>query len=196
MNDPSIPFIRQYGEWAILSAAKRSAAGWRKQRYRDHTMEVPENKRYLAANSSKRDPNAPRGARFPARPSKRDQALTPDDNDDNGSDGSSNSPNDRRIPVLPPGPSATPDPTRFPNRWIDWNPRPPSDHPVQPIPDPPQLSFSGFGTFSQTEVSTPSVIPWGQINPQIFPPSGTSMNISYQEHPPPCEFIPVHSLYS
>ena len=81
MNDESIPFIRHYGEWAILGAAQNSAAGWRKKRYKDGIMEVPENKRYLAANSAKRNLNAPRGARFPAHPSKRDRTLTPDDDD-------------------------------------------------------------------------------------------------------------------
>jgi len=29
MNDPTIPFIRQYGEWVVLAAAKRTVSGWR-----------------------------------------------------------------------------------------------------------------------------------------------------------------------
>lgn len=107
MDDPAIPFIREYGEWAILNAASRTAAGWRKPRYRNHSMVVPEKRRYLAQNSMKRDPKAPRGARFPVRSSKRIRSPTLDDN---GSQG-------RLTPVLPPGPFADqplPGPSQLP----------------------------------------------------------------------------------
>ena len=70
-------------------------------------MVVPEKRRYLAQNSMKRDPKAPRGARFPVRSSKRIRSPTLDDN---GSQG-------RLTPVLPPGPFADqplPGPSQLP----------------------------------------------------------------------------------
>jgi hypothetical protein len=169
MNDRSIPLIREYGEWAILASARRTAAGWRKPRYRDHTLEVPENKRYLAENSAKRNPNAPRGARFPARPSKRNRTPTLDDNDDGSSD-------DGRIPVIPPGPSTISHTAGFPNTGVDWNFRQPSDYPVQPVPNPSQLASSSFGFF-------PSSIP------------SSAMSTNYWEAPPPCECIHILPTY-
>ena len=176
MNDRSIPFIRQYDEWAILGAAKRSTAGWRKQRYKNHTMEVPENRQYLAANSAKRNPNAPRGARFPAHPSKRDHTPTSGDNDN---------PEDYRIPVLPPGPPA----------GTGWNPRPPFNYSIHPITNPSQVPFGSFGSFPQTQAPvTPSIIPWGPIGSQSFPSSGTSTGVNYWEHPPPCTCTNMYLL--
>jgi hypothetical protein len=175
MNDKTIPFIRQYNEWAILEAGKRSAVGWRKRRYKDGTLEVPENRRYLAANSAKRNPNAPRGARFPARPSRRDRTPTSDDG---------------RIPVLPPGPASITNPAMFPNGGMGWNPGPPFGHPTQPISGPSQLPFNGFGYFPQMPASTtPSVVPWGPVDPRGFPSSGTSAGVGYWENPPPCAYI-------
>ena len=100
MNDRSILFICEYSKWAILAMAKKSAAGWQKREYHDHTMEVPKNRRYLTVNSAKRNPNTPRGAWFPAHPSKQGWTSTPDDNNNNGL-------NDKQIPTLPPSPSTT-----------------------------------------------------------------------------------------
>jgi len=174
MNDGSIPFIRRYGEWAIEAAARGSAAHWRKERYKDGTMEVPENKQYLAANSAKRDPNAPRGARFPARPSKTNRALTPDDEDclDDG-----------RIPILPPGPPTLSDPFGS----TGWGSAPLFDRPTHPVPSPSQLPLGGFGSFPQTQALTTSpAIPWGPANPRSLPSSGTLTNVSYWENPLPC----------
>lgn len=169
MNDPSIPFIRQYGEWSVLDAARRTAAGWRQQRYGDHSKEVPENRRYLAANSAKRNPSAPRGARFPARPSKRDRTPTPDRSNDDDS-------NDRRIPVLPSGPSTS----------GNWNPGPPPNRPIHPVTSPLQLSFNGFGTSPQTQASlAPSFTSWGQRRQQSFCAPGTSTSVNYWESNPP-----------
>lgn len=186
MNDGSIPFIRQYDEWAILDAARRSAAGWRKQRYKKRTMVVPENKRYLAANSAKRNPNAPRGARFPAHSSKRDRTLTPDD-DDSGLD-------DERVPVLPPGPSISSNPVGFPSGG-SWNTGPSLNYPTHPVPGPSQLPFGDFGPFLRTQAATtPSINPWGPINPQSFPSSGTSTNSNYWENPPPGTLVGVTPL--
>jgi len=176
MNDGAIPFMREYGEWAILTAAKRSAAGWRKRRYQDHTLEVPVNKRYLAKNSAKRNPNSPRGARFPARPSRHDWTVTPDD------DGSTD---DERIPVLPPGPSTMGNSAGFPNGTVTWTPEPPFNHPIQPIPGPSQLPYS--------------IVPWGPSNPQSLPSSSTSTNLTYWENSPPCACIDaalIHSTYN
>ena len=168
MNDRSIPLIREYGEWAILASARRTAAGWRKPRYRDHTLEVPEHKRYLATNSAKRNPNTPRGARFPARPSKRNRTPTPDDNNDSSGD--------ERIPVLPPGPSTTSDSAGFLNLEVDWNPRRPSNYPIQPVPNPSELASSNFGFF-----------------PPSIPSSTVPMN--YWEAPPPCERTNIPSIH-
>ena len=180
MNDRSIPFIREYGEWAILAAAKKSAAGWRKRRYHDHTMEVPENKRYLAVNSTKRNPNAPRGARFPAHPSKQGQTSTPDDDDDDGL-------NDERIPILPPGPSTT-TPARFLNEGVGWDSGLPPHNSTHPAPSSSQLPLSGVGSFPRSQaVTTPSVVPWRRN----FSPSGTSTNASYWEHPPHREYAGI-----
>ena len=174
MNDESIPFIRRYGEWAILGAAQNSAAGWRKKRYKDGIMEVPENKRYLAANSAKRNPNAPRGARFPARPSKRDRTLTPDDDD--GLD-------DGRIPVLPPGPSTLSNPVGFPG----WNSAPSFNSPTHPVPGQSQLPFGGFGTFPQTQaLATSSIVPWDPANLPSSPLPGMLTNVDYRRDPLPC----------
>ena len=159
MNDRSIPLIREYGEWAILDSARRTMAGWQKPQYCNRTLQVPENRHYLAENSAKRNPNAPRGARFPAHPSKRDQTSTPDDNKNS---------NDERIPVLLPGPSSTSDPAGFLNTGVDWNFRQPSSYPVQPVPNPSQLASSGFGFF-------PPGIP------------SSAMSTNYWEAPPPCE---------
>lgn len=168
--------MHRYEEWAVLTAAKSSAANWRKQRYRDGTLKVPENRRYLAANSAKRNPNNPRGARFPARPSKRDQSSTPDD--DSGSD-------DGRIPILPPGPLTMGNSAGFPNGAVNWTPGLPFNHPIQPIPGPSQLPYSGY--FPQTQVSTTtSNVPWGPINQQSPPSSGTPTSLNYWENPPPC----------
>jgi len=186
MNDPTIPFIRRYGEWAILGAAQRSAAGWRKSRYKDNTLEVPENKRYLAANSAKRDPNAPQGARFPARPSKRDHAPTPDDdNDDNDNDNDDD--DDGRIPILPPGPPTLSNPVGFPDGG-GWNPAPLFNYPTRPVPNSSQLPFGSFGSFPQMQAPTPtsSIIPGGLVDPQSFPSSGTLPNVEYWKNPLSC----------
>ena len=169
MNDRSIPLIREYGEWAILDSARRTAAGWRKPRYRDHTLEVPETKRYLAANSAKRNPTAPRGARFPARPSKRNWTSTPNNNN--------NSSGDERIPVLPPGPPTTSDPARLLNTEVDWNSRQPSGYPIQPVPNLSRLASNNFGFF-----------------PPGVPSSTVPMN--YWEAPPPCERTNICSIHS
>lgn len=133
MNDWSIPFIHEYGEWAILDAARMSAANWGKGRYNEHLMEVPENRRYLAENLKKRNPNAPRGARFLVRSSKHNH-ISPPDND---------SSNNERIPVLPPGPSAATNQDVSPGGVADWSFSP--NKPAQPLPGPLQLPFSdGF----------------------------------------------------
>jgi len=182
MNDESIPFIRQYDEWAILDAARGSAAGWRKQRYKDGTMVVPENKLYLAANSAKRNPDANRGARFPVHSIKQDRTPTPDDDDEGLDDG--------RVPVLPPGPSMSSNPAGFLGGG-SWNTGPSFNYPTHPVPGPSQLPFSDFAPFSQTQATTtPSIIPWGPVNPQSFPLSSASTNGNYWENPPPC--MPVN----
>jgi hypothetical protein len=174
MSDPKIPFIRQYSEWAILAAARRVAASWRKRRYRNHTMVVPENKQYLAANSAKRNPNAPRGARFPLHSSKRDRTTTPDND---GSD-------DERVPVLPPGPSTAINPVGFPNAGANWDSRFSSDYPIQPLPGPSQLPFNN--SFSQVS-STPWTSPWAPTYPQSYPSSNTSNIFS----PGQLWFVPI-----
>jgi len=185
MNDRSIPFIREYGEWAVLAAARRTTAGWRKHRYRDHTLEVPENKRYLAANAAKRSPNTPRGARFPACPSKRNRTPTTDDDD---------SQDDGRIPILPPGPSTTSDLAGFPNGGVTWDSGFPSQRPIQPVPGPSQLPFSGFGPFPQAQTSTtPSAVPWDWTDPQNLASSGAPMNVSYWECSPSCEYTQCYT---
>lgn len=166
MNDRTIPFIRQYDESVILTAARRSAASWRKRRYDDHSMVVPENKRYLAANSMKRNPAAPRGARFPVRSSKFDQTLTPDDD----------SCDDGRIPVLPPGPSTATGTLSFPNGGVDWNSGSSSDRPIEPLPGPSQLPFNGsFSRFAPASWTGS----WGSTYPQSYPPSDTPSGTNY-----------------
>ena len=158
MNDKTIPFIREYGEWAILAAVRGTARAWRQLRYQDHTIVVPESKRYLAENSRKRNPNAPRGARFSVRSSKRDQMSTLDDNDSD----------DRRVPVLPPGPSTPANLVGFSDGETDWDTGPSPDH---PIPGPSQLPFSG--SFSKS-TSTPWTNMYGLTVPQNYPQSGPS----------------------
>ena len=180
MNDPHIPFIREYGEWAILDAAKRTAGSWWQYLYAKGSKEVPENRRYLAANSAKRNPNAPRGARFPARPSKRNRSPTSDDDDDR---------DDGRIPVLPPGPSTAVDLVGFPNHTPSF------DHPAQPISGPSQPPLNGVGHFPQSHTSSvPSFIPWGPSHQPSLPLFGAPSNARYWENLPPCayaNFTPV-----
>ena len=188
MNDPHIPFIREYGEWAILDAGRRSASTWRKYLYHSGAKEVPENKCYLAANSVKRNPNAPRGARFPARPSKRNRSPTPDGNDDDNDD-------DGRIPALRPGPSTTTNSAGFSNGCTDWNPALSFDCHAQQIPGPSHPPLNGLGHFPQTHTPpVPSFIQWGPSNHPSTPSSGALSDTHYWENPPPCvytNFTPI-----
>lgn len=148
MSDSSIPFIQEYGEWAVEDAAMRTARGWRKGGYSKHTVKVPENKKYLAANSAKRNPTAPRGARFPARPSKRNRTMTlsDDDGDDDG-----------RIPTLPPGPSTDANPIGFHVEDPRRNPQPPPNHAAHLAPGSLQPTFgSWFCPQMQSPVTVPN----------------------------------------
>ena len=190
MNDSQIPFIRDYGEWAILDAARRTAGGWRQHLYDAGAMEVPENKHYLAANSAKRNPDAPRGTRFPAWPSKRDRSPTPDSDDEHG---------DGWIPVLPPGPSTSTDSVGFSDRGTDRNPAPSfsyptplSGYPAHPTPGPSQPPFDGLGHFPHTPSS---FIPWGPSH-QPTPSSGAPSNIQHWETPPPGVYPHFASIHT
>ena len=173
MNDRHIPFIRDYGDWVILDAGRRTAGSWRQHLYQDGSKKVPENRRYLAANSTKRNPNAPRGARFPVRPSKKNQTPTP---------GSNNGQDDERIPVLPPGP--------------EWNPTPSFGYPARPTPGPSQPPLDGLTCFPQVQTpQVPSFISWVPGNQSSFPSSGAPNNAQYWGNPAPgayTNFIPIH----
>lgn len=187
MNDPNIPFIREYGEWAILDAARRTAGSWRQALYRQGLKEIPEKRRYLATNAARRNPNAPRGARFPARPSKRNSTPTPSDNDAR---------DDGRIPIMPPGPSTPASSAGFFDGGMDWNPTPSFSHPARVASPPPQSSFAssssqppfnGLGHLPQTHASqmfqVPSFLPWDPSS-QPTNPSGTPNNAHYWENSP------------
>jgi len=160
MNDKTIPFIRQYDEWAILCAARNSARGWWKRRYKDGTLKVPEDKLYLAENAAKRDPNGPQGAWFPVRPSKRDWTPTLDDSDD---------PDDGRIPFLPPGPLIFSSPFGFQDGG-GWNPGSSSNRPTHPALSQSHLPLSDFVPLPQTQATTtPSIGAWAQPTHKAFP---------------------------
>ncbi|KAF9788764.1 hypothetical protein BJ322DRAFT_1019237 [Thelephora terrestris] len=176
-NNPRIPFMDEYGRWAVLDAARGTAGSWRKDLYRRRLREVPENRRYLAANSSKRNPNAPRGARFPARSSKRNRTPAPDHNnhDGNGNDSDDHDHGeDERIPVLPPGPSTTTDSVGFTSHGGPyWDPAPPSNYPTHLASSAPQLPFD--------DSVQPSPFPYNPLN---FPLSDASSSMQHWANPP------------
>jgi len=61
-NDPRIPIIQRYdNHWATDEIAKTIASGRRKDAYASGDATPPAKYSYNAANSSKRDPKAPRG---------------------------------------------------------------------------------------------------------------------------------------
>lgn len=188
MSDASIPFVQEYGEWAVEAAAMRTARGWRKGGYSKRTIEVPENKKYLAANSAKRNPSAPRGALFPARPSKQNRTTAP-------SDDNSSSDSDERIPTLPPGPSTAADPIRFHSQQ---HPGPPSNHTTHLTPGTLQ---PGFSSWFHPPTQPAMVVPnpqWGLMNPQFLPPPSVSTDANYWERPPPCAYantMPSHPMH-
>lgn len=168
----------EYGQWAVLDAARGIASTWQKDLYRRRLREVPENQCYLAANSAKQNPDAPRGARYPARSSKRNQTPTLD-YDDN-SDG--NDTEDERVPILPPGPSTMTDSVGFSNfRGDSWDPVPLSNYPTHLTSSASQHPFGDCGQPSQAQAP---LIPYTQPN---FPLSGAPNSTQYWMDPPPCE---------
>ena len=159
----------------------QTARGWWKVAYLKHTVEVPGNKKYLAANSAKRNPSAPRGALFPACPSKWNRTTAPNDESDSGDD-------DGRIPTLPPGPSTTTDPIGFHIEDPQQNP----NQTMHLTPGLLQLVFSNwFCPQTQPTVTVPNP-QWGLTNPQSFPPPSW-------ERPLPCVCTytpPYHLMHS
>jgi hypothetical protein len=168
-----------------LDVARRTAGSWRQGLYSKGLKEVPENRQYLAANSAKRNPNAPRGARFPARSSKRSQTQALDSNDDDANDHDHGDGNDREndceFTILPPGPSTTTDSVRFSNSGrVGWDTAPSSNYPNHPTSGISQLPFNNSRQPPQAQAL------W---DPTCIPPSVAPSNMHYWANPPPCMYL-------